>query len=48
MTPLPTVRAAILAEPEKAVQLWLIEGLWMRQASASSAASPNAAHRLFF
>jgi AAA domain len=30
--PLPTVRAALLAEPEKSQEPWLIEGLWMRQA----------------
>jgi hypothetical protein len=32
MKPLPTVRAALLAEPEKAEQPWLVEGLWMREA----------------
>jgi hypothetical protein len=32
MKPLPTVRAALLAEPEKARDPWLVEGLWMREA----------------
>jgi hypothetical protein len=32
MKPLPTVRAALLAEPERAEQPWLVEGLWMREA----------------
>src|SRR3984893_14483965 len=32
MKPLPTVRAALLAEPEKDEEPWLIEGLWMREA----------------
>lgn len=32
MKPLATVRAALLAEPEKDEQPWLIEGLWMRDA----------------
>jgi hypothetical protein len=32
MKPLPTVRAALLAEPEKGDEPWLIEGLWMREA----------------
>jgi hypothetical protein len=32
MKPLPTVRAALLAEPEKGEEPWLIEGLWMREA----------------
>lgn len=32
MKPLPTVRAALLAEPEKSLEPWLIEGLWMREA----------------
>ena len=32
MKPLPTVRAALLAELEKARDPWLVEGLWMREA----------------
>jgi AAA domain len=32
MKPLPTVRAALLAEAEKARDPWLVEGLWMREA----------------
>lgn len=32
MKPLPTVRAALLAEPEKGQEPWLVEGLWMREA----------------
>jgi hypothetical protein len=32
MKTLPTVRAALLAEPEKGQEPWLIEGLWMREA----------------
>lgn len=32
MKPLPTVRAALLAEPDKARDPWLVEGLWMREA----------------
>jgi hypothetical protein len=32
MKPLPTVRAALLAEPERAEQPWLVEGLWMCEA----------------
>jgi hypothetical protein len=32
MKPLPTVRAALLAEPENGEEPWLIEGLWMREA----------------
>jgi AAA domain len=32
MKPLPTVRAALLAEPERGNEPWLIEGLWMREA----------------
>jgi AAA domain len=32
MKPLPTVRAALLAEPERGEQPWLVEGLWMREA----------------
>ena len=32
MNTLPTVRAALLAEPERGVQPWLVEGLWMREA----------------
>jgi hypothetical protein len=32
MKPLPTVRAALLAEPEKGEEPWLIEELWMREA----------------
>src|SRR5262245_62862183 len=32
MNTLPTVRAALLAEPERGEQPWLVEGLWMREA----------------
>jgi hypothetical protein len=32
MKPLPTVRAALLAEPENSLEPWLIEGLWMSEA----------------
>jgi hypothetical protein len=32
MKRLPTVRAALLAVPEKNEDPWLVEGLWMREA----------------
>lgn len=32
MKPLPTVRAALLAEPEKGEEPWIIQGLWMADA----------------
>src|SRR5215467_11814348 len=32
MNTLPTVRAALLAEPHRGEQPWLVEGLWMREA----------------
>ena len=32
MNPFPTVRAALLAEPQRGDEPWLVEGLWMREA----------------
>ena len=32
MNPFPTVRAALLAEPHRGDEPWLIEGLWTREA----------------
>ena len=32
MNPFPTVRAALLPEPQRGDEPWLVEGLWMREA----------------
>src|SRR5262249_15878483 len=41
MKPLPTVRAALLAEPERAEQPWLLEGLWMPEAVGILSGEPK-------